>query len=73
LSGDAPAATYERASDEHGRLAVSASTNRVGLGGKSRLIPGRCDPTVNLYDWYVCCSREPRRAALADHRRGAAY
>ena len=50
---DEPAATYERASDEHGRLAVSAATNRLGLGDKLRLIPGHCDPTVNLYDWYV--------------------
>ena len=46
-----PAASYERASDEHGRLAVSAATNRLGLGDKIRLIPGHCDPTVNLYDW----------------------
>jgi D-threonine aldolase len=50
---DEPAATYERASDEHGRLAVAAATNRLGLGDKIRLIPGHCDPTVNLYDWYV--------------------
>jgi Putative serine dehydratase domain len=50
---DEPAATCERASDEHGRLAVSAATNRLGLGDKIRLIPGHCDPTVNLYDWYV--------------------
>jgi 3-hydroxy-D-aspartate aldolase len=32
---------------------VSAATNRLGLGEKIRLIPGHCDPTVNLYDWYV--------------------
>jgi D-serine deaminase-like pyridoxal phosphate-dependent protein len=44
---DEPAATYERASDEHGRLAVSAATNRLGLGDKIWLIPGHCDPTVN--------------------------
>jgi len=50
---DEPAATYERASDEHGRLAVAAVTNRLGLGDKIRLIPGHCDPTVNLDDWYV--------------------
>jgi hypothetical protein len=42
---DEPAATYERASDEHGRLAVSAATNRLGLGDKIRLIPGHCDLT----------------------------
>src|SRR5437899_7427938 len=33
---DEPAATYERASDEHGRLAVSAATNRLALGDKLR-------------------------------------
>jgi D-serine deaminase-like pyridoxal phosphate-dependent protein len=50
---DEPAATYERASDEHGRLGISGATNRLGLGDKIRLVPGNCDPTVNLYDWYV--------------------
>lgn len=24
-----------------------------GLGHKLRLVPGHCDPTVNLYDWLV--------------------
>src|SRR5229473_2092342 len=50
---DEPAATYERASDEHGRLGISTATNRLRLGDKIRLVPGHCDPTVNLYDWYV--------------------
>jgi D-serine deaminase-like pyridoxal phosphate-dependent protein len=50
---DEPAATYEHASDEHGRLGISGATNRLGLGDKIRLVPGHCDPTVNLYDWYV--------------------
>ncbi len=65
---DEPAATYERASDEHGRLAVSAATNRLGLGDKIRLIPGHCDPTVNLYDWYVCVRGNRVEQRLADHR-----
>jgi hypothetical protein len=68
LGSDEPAATYERVSDEHGRLAVSAATNRLNIGDKIRLIPGHCDPTVNLYDWYVCVPRQPRRTTLADHR-----
>jgi hypothetical protein len=42
---DEPAATYERASDEHGRLGISGATNR--------LVPGHCVPTVNLSDWHV--------------------
>jgi 3-hydroxy-D-aspartate aldolase len=51
---DEPAATYERAPDEHGRLGISGATNRLRIGDKIRLVPGHCDPTVNLYDWYVC-------------------
>ena len=54
--------------DEPGRLAVSAAPNRLALGDKLRLIPGHCDPTVNLYDWYVWHPQQPRRTTLADHR-----
>jgi hypothetical protein len=43
---DEPAATYERASDEHGRLTISGATNRLRLGDKVRLIPGHCNPTI---------------------------
>jgi hypothetical protein len=43
LACDEPAATYERASDEHGRLAVSAATNRLGVGDKIRLIPATAE------------------------------
>jgi 3-hydroxy-D-aspartate aldolase len=46
---DEAAATYERASDEHGRLAVSTATNRLRIGDKIRLVAGHCDPNVNLY------------------------
>ena len=48
---DEPAAIYKRASDAHGGLAISAATDRLGLCDKILLIPGHCDPTVNLYDW----------------------
>ena len=50
---DEPAAVYERASDEHGRIGFTGPTNRLNLGDKVKLVPGHCDPTVNLYDWYV--------------------
>ncbi|MEZ5849369.1 MAG: DSD1 family PLP-dependent enzyme [Hyphomicrobiaceae bacterium] len=46
-------AIYERPSDEHGNLDVSACNVRPALGDKVQLIPGHCDPTVNLHDWYV--------------------
>jgi D-serine deaminase-like pyridoxal phosphate-dependent protein len=48
---------YHRPSDEHGvlRYAQGAprSSPRLGWGEKVLLVPGHCDPTVNLYDWYV--------------------
>lgn len=46
-------ATYGRPSDEHGTLDVSLCNERPRLGDKILLIPGHCDPTVNLHDWYV--------------------
>ena len=70
---DEPAATYERASDEHGRLALSAATNRLALGDKIRLIPGHCDPTVNLYDWYVCIRNNRVEQLWPITARGAVY
>lgn len=46
-------ALYERPSDEHGGLNLTACNHRPRLGDKVLLIPGHCDPTVNLHDWYV--------------------
>jgi 3-hydroxy-D-aspartate aldolase len=45
--------TYLSASDEHGRLLISDDAATPSLGDKLRLIPGHCDPTVNMYDWIV--------------------
>ena len=45
---------YSGPSDEHGTLDLGQSNVRLALGEKLRLIPGHCDPTVNLYDWFVC-------------------
>lgn len=42
---------YTRASDEHGWLEGHPLPT---LGEKLLLVPGHCDPTINLYDWYVC-------------------
>ena len=46
-------ANYHRPSDEHGILDVSACNHRPRRGDKVLLVPGHCDPTVNLHDWYV--------------------
>jgi D-serine deaminase-like pyridoxal phosphate-dependent protein len=44
---------FTRASDEHGKLEITDPDCPIRLGDKVKLIPGHCDPTVNLYDWFV--------------------
>jgi D-serine deaminase-like pyridoxal phosphate-dependent protein len=49
---------YVKASDEHGVIAVSGDLAAAGaapprVGDRLWLVPGHCDPTVNLYDWIV--------------------
>ena len=46
-------AVYHRPSDEHGILDVSACDQPPARGSTVLLVPGHCDPTVNLHDWYV--------------------
>lgn len=44
---------YVGASDEHGSLAVDVAGEGPIVGERLRLVPGHCDPTVNLHDWLV--------------------
>lgn len=48
-----PGLAYHRPSDEHGVVTVAPGTPPPAWGDKLLLVPGHCDPTVNLYDWYV--------------------
>ena len=52
LVADLPGVEFLKASDEHGVLKLPHGAH-VKIGDKIRLIPGHCDPTVNLYDWIV--------------------
>jgi len=52
--------SYTHASDEHGWVEGKPAP---ALGDKLLLVPGHCDPTINLYDWYVCV-RDGRVEAL---------
>ncbi len=45
--------TFRKAADEHGTIDVAADAPALRLGDRLWLIPGHCDPTVNLYDWMV--------------------
>lgn len=58
---DRPGIAFTGISDEHGHLADPEG--RLAVNEKLRLIPGHCDPTCNLHDWYVCL-RDDRVEAL---------
>ena len=44
---------FQRASDEHGVMSSRAQGQRLALGDRVWLVPGHCDPTINLYDRHV--------------------
>jgi D-serine deaminase-like pyridoxal phosphate-dependent protein len=59
---------YSKASDEHGWIEGGPLPL---LGEKLQLVPGHCDPTINLYDWYVCVRRGVVEALWPITARGA--
>jgi 3-hydroxy-D-aspartate aldolase len=44
---------FTRASDEHGIIQLQETGLEPSLGQKIRIVPGHCDPTVNLHSWIV--------------------
>ena len=42
---------YVKCSDEHG--VISDPDGRLKINQKLKLVPGHCDPTCNVHDWYV--------------------
>jgi D-serine deaminase-like pyridoxal phosphate-dependent protein len=73
LVADSPGVEYVRASDEHGVLKIASGARSPVLGEKIRLVPGHCDPTVNLHDWLVCFRDERVEALWPISARGAFY
>jgi len=68
-----PGLAFTRASDEHGWIEIGKEAAAVALGDKLLLVPGHCDPTVNLYDWYVCVRKGIVEALWPITARGALY
>ncbi len=66
-----PGVEYVKASDEHGVLAIAPGAQAPALGAKLLLVPGHCDPTVNLYDWFVCVRSGVVEALWPVSARGA--
>ena len=63
-------AKYQSASDEHGVL-VAKRGHDFYLGKTVKLVPGHCDPTVNLYDWFVCIRNDRVENVWPISARGA--
>ncbi|MCF8209431.1 MAG: DSD1 family PLP-dependent enzyme [Rhodoferax sp.] len=65
-----PELKYVAASDEHGVLELPVGTS-LSLGDTVMLVPGHCDPTVNLYDELVCIRGDRVEALWPIAARGA--
>ncbi|MEP4990002.1 MAG: 3-hydroxy-D-aspartate aldolase BhcC [Paracoccaceae bacterium] len=62
---------YVECSDEHGVIADPKAVLKVG--GKLRLVPGHCDPTTNVHDWFVGVRGGKVEAVWPVSARGKAY
>ena len=62
---------YVKCSDEHGVIADPDGVLKVGE--KLRLVPGHCDPTANVHDWYVGVRNGKVETVWPVSARGKAY
>ncbi|WP_191969612.1 DSD1 family PLP-dependent enzyme [Neorhizobium galegae] len=66
-----PDLKFISASDEHGKIEDPQDT--LMLNDRLALVPGHCDPTCNLYDWYVCVRNGRVEALWPVTARGKLY
>jgi 3-hydroxy-D-aspartate aldolase len=62
---------YTKCSDEHG--VVSDPDGVLKVNDKLKLVPGHCDPTCNVHDWYVGMRNGKVEALWPVSARGKAY
>ncbi|MCU0898965.1 MAG: DSD1 family PLP-dependent enzyme [Cypionkella sp.] len=62
---------YVKCSDEHG--VVEDLGNVLKVNQKLRLVPGHCDPTCNVHDWYVGVRGGKVEVVWPVSARGKAY
>jgi len=62
---------YIKCSDEHG--VISDPKGVLKVNDKLRLVPGHCDPTCNVHDWYVGVRAGTVEALWPVSARGKAY
>lgn len=62
---------YLKCSDEHG--VVADPEGRLKVNDKLHLVPGHCDPTCNVHDWYVGVRNGKVETLWPVSARGKAY
>ena len=62
---------YVKCSDEHG--VVEDPQGVLKVNDKLRLVPGHCDPTCNVHDWYVGVRNGKVESVWPVSARGKAY
>ena len=62
---------YIKCSDEHGVIADPQGVLQVGE--RLKLVPGHCDPTANIHDWYVGVRKGKVEVVWPVSARGKAY
>ncbi len=62
---------YVKCSDEHGVIADPEGVLKIN--DRLRLVPGHCDPTCNVHDWYVGVRNGKVEAVWPVSARGKAY
>ena len=62
---------YVKCSDEHG--VVEDPTGALKVGDRLKLVPGHCDPTCNVHDWYVGVRGGVVESVWPVSARGKAY
>ncbi|TCM85823.1 3-hydroxy-D-aspartate aldolase BhcC [Rhodovulum steppense] len=62
---------YVKCSDEHG--VISDPKGVLKVGEKLKLVPGHCDPTCNVHDWYVGVRGGKVEVVWPVSARGKAY
>jgi D-serine deaminase-like pyridoxal phosphate-dependent protein len=61
-------------SDEHSVLTrIDESGPDIKLGAKALLVPGHCDPTINLHDWIVAVRKGKVEDVWPIDARGKVY
>jgi len=68
-----PGWSVQSISDEHTTIVSEDGATALKVGDKVKLIPGHCDPTVNLHDWIIAVRNDKVEELWPVSARGALF